>query len=122
MPDESSRAVSTTTVNGGKRGGGRPRNALGHFTQEFKNAIETTMRLLGDEIKGSDEKKQGGVIGYLMYLAMDKPAACLLPCRSFAALQRSGDFLCWRFLRASATSVHVRVPLSQRVSLMFSST
>jgi hypothetical protein len=32
------------------------------------------MRLLGDEIKGSDENKQGGVIGYLMYLAIDKPA------------------------------------------------
>ena len=70
MPEESSRDVSTTV----KRGGGRPRGALGHFTQEFKDAIETTMRLLGDEIKGSDENKQGGVIGYLMYLAIDKPA------------------------------------------------
>src|SRR5271169_3615028 len=74
MPDESSRAVSTTTVNGGKHAGGRPRGALGHFTQESKDAIETTMRLLGDQIKGSDENKQGGVIGYLMYLAIDKPA------------------------------------------------
>ena len=74
MTAESSRAVSTTTNGGRREGAGRKRGSLGHFTQEFKDAIETTMRLLGDQIKGDDENKQGGVIGYLMYLAMDKPA------------------------------------------------